>query len=656
MDGPFLDIITEESHKRLRLAGEQISIGRATTNVIAIDEEKASRAHCVLEKTAHGFRIRDLGSTNGTLVNGQRIDKLLLTSGDTISIGATKLVFLAELPKKKKKTNAGAGDGAGHVEQSVLKRRAAKAAAAAVSHDAEVLDDHDDDTGRHKLKDGEVDYFAASQRKRREEPEEKKGRFSFSKLRKKRGEEEQDAKPLGLDMTADAEAGDAAASPLNVTGDGRPAVVDDPEDALYNVIRAAGPCPIPETSIGLINNRGETVHGALADEELDEEEAALSIRVLRLLLLAAYRTGASDIHYEPRNQDTQMRMRVDGAMVEVARLDRDLARHVISVVKVLTDIDITQKSIVQEGHFSAGLHDREVDYRVSFTPAMHGQKLVIRVLDPRNAPQHLDELNLPAWMLTSIRATSERTSGMVLVCGPTGSGKTTTLYSVLRDVDASVRNVITIEDPVEYQLANVTQIPIDAQKGNTFHGLLRSVLRQDPDVILLGEVRDEETARTAMQASMTGHLVLSTVHAKDTIGTIFRLLDLGVEPYLVGSSLNLILAQRLMKTLCDNCKAPKKATPREIHKMGNKNRTLRQVYYPVGCPKCFGVGYRGRRGLFELLDVNDSVRDVILNTPTMASIRDALKRTVFTSLEEMGWDLVAQGLVSIEEVERVSVA
>jgi general secretion pathway protein E len=281
---------------------------------------------------------------------------------------------------------------------------------------------------------------------------------------------------------------------------------------------------------------------------------------------------------------------------------------------------------------------------VSFTPVIHGQKLVIRVLDSVSSPQHLDDLQLPDWMLSHIRKVSTQSSGMILVCGPTGSGKTTTLYAALRDVDVQRRNVITIEDPVEYQLKGVTQIPINSKQGNTFHSMLRSVLRQDPDVILLGEIRDRETAETGMQAAMTGHLVLSTIHARDTVGTIFRLLDLGAEPYLVGSAMNLILAQRLIR---------RKPTPKQMHQMGSFGKNIDEIYYPVGCPKCFDQGYAGRQGLYELLTMTDDLRDAILKSATMGGINEALSRVLFTSLEQSGYKLIAEGITSPEELDRI---
>jgi type II secretory ATPase GspE/PulE/Tfp pilus assembly ATPase PilB-like protein len=340
-------------------------------------------------------------------------------------------------------------------------------------------------------------------------------------------------------------------------------------------------------------------------------------------------------------------------MVEVCELDAEAAKRLSSLVKVLCDIDMTKKAIVQEGHFSANAPGRRVDYRISFTPSMFGQKLVVRVLDPKNAPQTLRDLELPDWMMLKIRDTVKQDTGMLLVTGPTGSGKTTTLYAGLRQVDASLRNVITIEDPVEYEVAGVTQIPVDEDQGASFHSLLRSCLRQDPDVIVLGEIRDRDTATTAMQAATTGHLVLSTIHAKDAIGTVFRLLDLGCEPYLVASTLNLVLAQRLVRKLCRHCKEAKRATPEQIRQLGRTVEGISHLYTPAGCPECFGTGYAGRRGLFELLAATDDLRDVILNNPNIADIKKVIELTVFTSLREAGFRLVTEGITSMDEIARV---
>ncbi len=411
--------------------------------------------------------------------------------------------------------------------------------------------------------------------------------------------------------------------------------------------------PYGLSEVALINARGKTVHAATGDAARSKDATAEAIDVVRLLMLGCIRSGASDIHMEPKREGGLVRLRIDGAMVEVSRVDTGMYRKLGSLVKILGDIDISKKGIVQEGHFSVQVPDRRIDYRISFTPSMFGQKLVIRVLDPFNAPQKLTDLWLPDWMYTKIRDLTKQNTGMLLNCGPTGSGKTTTLYAALRQIDAQMRNVITIEDPIEYEVAGVTQIPVDEDQGHSFHQLLRSCLRQDPDIIVLGEIRDKDTATAAMQAASTGHLVLSTVHAKDTIGTIFRLIDLGVEPYLVASTLNLVLAQRLARLLCQHCKTAKRPTPEQVMRMGRSVSGVEKVYTPCGCAQCFGTGYAGRRGVYELLSTNDALRDVIMNNPDIAAIKKAVDLTMFTSLKEGGYGMVMRGETSIEEIERV---
>jgi general secretion pathway protein E len=411
--------------------------------------------------------------------------------------------------------------------------------------------------------------------------------------------------------------------------------------------------PYGLSEVALVNARGKTVHAASGGAARSADATAEAIDVVRLLMLGCIRSGASDIHMEPKREGGLVRLRIDGAMVEVSRVDTGMYRRLSSLVKVLGDIDISKKGVVQEGHFSVKVPDRRIDYRISFTPSMFGQKMVIRVLDPFNAPQKLTDLWLPDWMYQKIRDLTKQNTGMLLNCGPTGSGKTTTLYAALRQIDAQMRNVITIEDPIEYEVAGVTQIPVNEDQGHSFHQLLRSCLRQDPDIIVLGEIRDKDTATAAMQAASTGHLVLSTVHAKDTIGTIFRLIDLGVEPYLVASTLNLVLAQRLARLLCEHCKTAKRPTPEQVMRMGRSVSGVETVYTPCGCAKCFGTGYAGRRGVYELLSTNDALRDVIMNNPDIAAIKKAVDLTMFTSLKEGGYGMVMRGETSIEEVERV---
>jgi general secretion pathway protein E len=375
---------------------------------------------------------------------------------------------------------------------------------------------------------------------------------------------------------------------------------------------------------------------------------------LRLLLQLGSKARATDIHVESKGENCNFRVRVDGDMVQLCEAPKRVGELLFGVVKAVCHMHVAAKTAVQDGHFSCVFPDRRVEYRISFTPSMHGQKLVMRILDERGAPGAIGDLGLANYMEDRLRKVCEQDTGLILTCGPTGSGKTTTLYNCIRSIDRVTRNVITIEDPVEYQLSNVTQIPIDERTGNTFGTLLRSVLRQDPDVILVGEIRDEETARTAMQAALTGHLVFSSVHAKESITAIFRLLDLNVEPYLVASSLNLVLAQRLVRVLCPFCKQPAPVMPGTATRLGRYLQGKTSTFTATGCSKCLRTGFRGRRAIFELLDFNDELRDMVLSNPSITGMKKIIDQGLFTTLQQFGWRLVAEGVTSLDEVDRVA--
>ncbi len=427
---------------------------------------------------------------------------------------------------------------------------------------------------------------------------------------------------------------------------------EDAEARLQRICDEAPEQRYAARDISLVDMRGQVLHPSASLGGGDD--ARESVRMFRLLILTALRTRASDVHVEPRNDRGAIRLRVDGLMVLATEIPLDLLRRILGMIKVLCQIDTSQKAQVQDGHFSAEVQGRRVDFRVSLTPVMHGQKLVIRVLDTAHAPTRLHELGVLPWMYERMRAVSGRDSGMVLACGPTGSGKTTTLYACLREIDVETRNAITIEDPVEYHLEGCTQIPIDSSQGNSFANILRSVLRQDPDVIFVGEIRDIETAQVAMQAAMTGHLVYSTVHAKDSIGAIFRLLDLGVEAYLVANAINLIVAQRLCRSLCTRCRRAVRPTSAQTLRMGRAGDGLGVIHVPAGCPACLETGYFGRRALLELLEFSQPLRDVVLRRPTISDIRQALGQGHFITLQQFGFQLVAEGATSLEEIERVA--
>ena len=374
---------------------------------------------------------------------------------------------------------------------------------------------------------------------------------------------------------------------------------------------------------------------------------------VKLLLLAASKAHTTDMHLEPRQESMKVRFRMDGQMINVTELPQKVGERTLGLIRTVCQLKTAARDAVQDGHFSARFESRRVDYRASFTPSVHGHKLVMRVLDLRDAPTSLTEIGMARYMVDRVRKTVHQNQGMMLVCGPTGSGKTTTLYQAMREIDRERRNVITIEDPVEYHLEGVTQIPADMDRGNTFGSLLRSVLRQDPDVIFVGEIRDEETARVALQAAMTGHLVFSTLHTKDTIGAVFRLLDLGAERHMVANACDLVLAQRLVRTLCENCKRPHRMTPSQGSRLGRFAHGVDNLYAATGCAQCLRTGYLGRQAIFELLSFNDELRDVVLNNPQISTMKKVIEQGVFTTLLQSGYQLVAKGVTSMDEVQRV---
>lgn len=432
----------------------------------------------------------------------------------------------------------------------------------------------------------------------------------------------------------------------------------DSEEGLEQLAEALQDRAFNESDIELINARGGVLHAS--SQKQRSKGAREPVEILRLVLLICFRSRASDIHLEARQESYQARLRIDGEMVDIMKMSKEFGNKLATLVKVLSDIDIAHKNNIQEGHFStivpapklkAG--KRRVDYRVSFAPALYGQKAVIRILDPSNAPLRIADLNLPKWMYETLAEAIKGDSGMVLVSGPTGSGKTTSLYALIRSIDATRRNVITIEDPVEIQIENVTQIPVDEAHDRSFSQLLRSCLRQDPDVLLVGEVRDAETARIAMQAAITGHLVFSTLHTKDAIGSIFRLIDLGVEPYLVAQGLHVVLAQRLVRRLCPYCKRPVNVTPEQRQIMGDIAANVAKIYVPKGCIRCLGTGYAGRQAFYEMLTVNDALRDVILKTPNMQEISAAMAGQKFVKLQQAAYQLVTDGTSPFDEVQSV---
>jgi type II secretory ATPase GspE/PulE/Tfp pilus assembly ATPase PilB-like protein len=648
MEKAYLDIKTAAGHRQLVVGDQPISIGRHSDNKVVVNDTLASRFHCIVEKTPEGYLLRDLGSSNGTRVNGRRVRSVLLNPGDVVMIGKTRLILV--LPS----TPAGA-----HAPQTQATLpapppvvAAAEAAAPRIRRGppqpsgAGLLSVDDDaaagaNDGNHRDADDPIELMDLEE---------------LARPAGRAGSGGDGAEELSeLDVVDDLAPGPQALSFDNADD------LDGYEHALRSLADSVPDRSFTASEIIIINPRGQTIATAGPPGKVLKDAPSQMTYLMRLVLLGCLRARATDLHIEPKEGWFQLRMRVDGVMVDAARVPEGIGQRLVGIVKICSDIDPSQKNIVQEGHFSARLpngplrpviNTRRVDFRVSFAPAVYGQKLVLRVLDPSSAPSKFGDLGMPADVEGDVRWAIQQEAGMILVCGPTGSGKTSTLYALLRSLNASELNIVTIEDPVEIEVAGATQIPVDDEKGNTFSALLRSVLRQDPDVILVGEIRDAETARIAMQAAITGHLVFSTVHTKDTIGTVYRLLDLGVEPYLLAQGLHMVLAQRLVRQLCQGCKAPRPITLEQQTAMGKAGEGVSTVYIPIGCRLCLGTGYAGRRPFFELLSVNESLRQAISSSPSIKEVTQALDEKPFRRLREAGYQLVAQGLVPFDEVEK----
>jgi type II secretory ATPase GspE/PulE/Tfp pilus assembly ATPase PilB-like protein len=566
---------------RYAVTRQVTTIGRGATSDLVLKDEKASRAHAAIEQISDGYLLRDLNSSNGTWLNGEKlIGAAPLFRGDRIQIGMHLVTVDFGEPRP--------------VEEEEL-----------TVDDLVEEDDFVDDGGD-----------------------------NFELL--------EDIEPVA-----------EALSPFDHIG----ASDEDAEAYLANLAANLPNQGFSASDIQLADSKGQIVHGTGASRKSLADPGG-AVELLRLLLLVCYRGRATDIHIEPRELSHAIRLRIDGLMVDIVTVPPDMGNRISTVVKILCEIDIAQRKLIQEGAFAARFPDirnpgklLRVDYRVSYAPAVLGQKLVVRILDSSTAPSKLTDQGLPARMTETTSNIIHRDSGMVLVVGPTGSGKTTTLYSLLRTINLAKRNVVTIEDPVEVHLEGITQIPVDDSKERSFIQVLRSVLRQDPDVILIGEIRDSETARVAMQAAITGHMVFSTLHTRDTFGTIFRLRDLGVEPYMLGQSLQLVIAQRLIRQLCPHCKRAVKPTPEQREALGPHNTDVKVIFEPVGCGRCLGTGHLGRRGYFEMLANNEALTRAILQNAPREELMAIVQSNGFMSLQQSAYNLVAEGAVGFDEVD-----
>jgi general secretion pathway protein E len=375
------------------------------------------------------------------------------------------------------------------------------------------------------------------------------------------------------------------------------------------------------------------------EDLLETADDAPIIRMLNALLTQAARDGASDIHIEPYERHSSVRFRVDGTLREVVKPNRALHAALISRLKIMAELDISEKRMPQDGRISLRIGTRAVDVRVSTLPSAHGERAVLRLLDKSESKLNLEAVGMQGEVLAQLQKLIAQPHGIILVTGPTGSGKTTTLYAALSRLDAAGSNIMTVEDPIEYELSGIGQTQVNAKIDLTFAKALRAILRQDPDVIMIGEIRDFETAQIAIQASLTGHLVLATLHTNDAASAVTRLTDMGIEPFLLSSSLLGVLAQRLVRKLCVHCKLAE---------------ADKAAYHPVGCSNCGYTGYQGRTGVFELLVTNDAIRAQIHQKTSEAEIRTAALHSGMSLMRDDGERLVQSGVTSREELVRVT--
>jgi len=401
------------------------------------------------------------------------------------------------------------------------------------------------------------------------------------------------------------------------------------------------------------------ISSAGTEEDVDRaqvmEEEAPIIRVVNVVIQQAIKDRASDIHVEPDRRGVRIRYRIDGVLHEVMRVPKYVHAPLVSRIKIMGDMNIAERRIPQDGRIHIRHEGNDYDLRVSSLPTVFGEKVVMRILDQSSVMIGLNKMGMAGETQAQLESVIVQPNGMILSTGPTGSGKTTTQYSILNKINSVEKNIITIEDPVEYQLPGLSQVHVNRKAGLTFASAMRSFLRQDPDIIMVGEIRDLETAETAVQASLTGHLVLSTLHTNDAPSAVTRLMDMGVEPFLIASSIIGILAQRLARRICQNCKEPYKPPAEALHRVGFNVDDMENVvfYRGRGCEQCRHTGYRGRNGIFEMMLVTEEVADLTVKRAPLSEIRAAALAGGMKTLKMDGFQKVLEGLTTVEEVMRV---
>jgi type IV pilus assembly protein PilB len=416
--------------------------------------------------------------------------------------------------------------------------------------------------------------------------------------------------------------------------------------------------------IGRMNRLDDAVAQAQADDADDDADAlgdvresadeAPIIKLVNSIIAQAVEDGASDIHFEPDGRDMRVRFRIDGILHATAEIPRRMVRGVISRVKIMAELNIAERRVPQDGRMGLRVEGRALDLRVVTMPSVHGEAIVMRILDKEQVLLTLDTLGMRDEGRRRFEAAFAQSYGAVLVTGPTGSGKSTTLYAALNALNSTEKKILTIEDPVEYQLPGITQVQVNHKAGLTFAGGLRAMLRADPDIIMVGEIRDTETARIAVESALTGHLVLSTLHTNDAASAITRLTEMGIAPFLTASALDCVVAQRLTRTLCASCRRPVVLTPEVLRAAGLPAEERLDAFEPGGCPRCNNTGYKGRTGLYEVMRVSEEIRALTVDRATADRIRGAAIDQGMRPLREDGIEKVRLGLTSLAEVARVA--
>ncbi|MCG3150062.1 MAG: Type II secretion system protein E [Verrucomicrobiae bacterium] len=410
---------------------------------------------------------------------------------------------------------------------------------------------------------------------------------------------------------------------------------------------------VDTSEVELQEDKAEEVN---LDKLVESSEEGPVIKLVNLVLMQAIKDRASDIHLEPFEKALRLRYRIDGVLYDSTAPPKSLQSALSSRIKIMASLDIAERRLPQDGRFRIKLAGRDVDLRISILPTVHGEKIVMRVLDKGNLVPNLDQLGLEPDDLMKFKRAIDAPHGMILMTGPTGSGKTSTLYAVLTQLNTPDLNIVTVEDPVEYQMMGVNQVQVKPDIGLTFADALRSILRQDPDVVMVGEIRDSETADIAVKAALTGHLVLSTLHTNDAPGAIARMVDMGIEPFLISSSVLLICAQRLMRKICPHCKESFQVPADVIHRLGLKPEEVdgQQFYRGRGCGRCKETGFLGRLAILEILSISEALREQILLDSSAKVIKDLALREGMRTLTRAGFAKAKAGLTSLDEVLRVT--